>query len=100
MGPCLKILSASLKFATGRSGSGPPHFQHLKRLAVASALEEVAQLGIDRGGQLAFELLDPFGDGLQAFGVTGGITPAFFVGDDGEALAQGGGQVGQDFFHR
>ena len=60
----------------------------------------MAQLRIDRGGQLLFELLDPFRDGLQAFGVAGGIAAAFFVGDDRETLAQDGGQVGQDFFHR
>ena len=44
-----------------------------------------------------FELLDPFRDGSQAFGVAGGIAAAFFVGDDRETLAQGCGQVGQDF---
>jgi len=28
------------------------------------------------------------------------VAPAFLVPDDGEAFAQGGGQVGQDIVHR
>ena len=46
----------------------------------------MAQLRIDRRGRLLFELLDPFRDGLQAFGVKDGITAAFFVADDRETL--------------
>ena len=91
---------------TDRGGSlilfslGLRRSEHLQRFTVTAALEEMAQLGIDRGGQLLFELLDPFRNSLQTFGVAGGIAAAFFVGDDREALAQGGGQVGHDFFHR
>ena len=54
----------------------------------------MAQLGINRGRQAVFELLDPFRDGLQAGGVAIWIAPAFVVGDDGEAVAEGSGEIG------
>ena len=69
-------------------------FQEFERFGVAAALEEVAQFGIERGRELLFELLDPFGDSLEPCGVVGGIAAAFFVGDDGETFAQRGSQVG------
>jgi hypothetical protein len=78
----------------GRFRESPLPFEQLERFAVTAALEEVAQLRVDRRGQLVFELLDPFGDGLQAFGVSGGIAAAFFVSDDGEALPECVGEVG------
>ena len=68
--------------------------EQLERFTVTAALEEMAQLRIDRGRQLLFELLDPFRNSLEAFGVAGGIAAAFFVGDDREAFAQGGGEGG------
>jgi len=54
----------------------------------------MAEFGVDLRREGLFELLDPFGDGLQAFGVASGIAPAFLVGDDGETLTEGGGQFG------
>jgi CheY-like chemotaxis protein len=45
-------------------------------------------------------LFDPFRNFAQPFRVLGRIAPAFFVGHDGQALPQGGGQLGQLFFHR
>jgi hypothetical protein len=75
----------------------PLHFQQLEGFGVAAALEKMAKLGIDRLGQLLFELLDPFGNGSQAFGVPDWIAAAFFVGDAGETFAQGGGEVGENF---
>jgi hypothetical protein len=74
--------------------NGRLRLQQFERFGVAAALEEMAELGIDGRRELLFELLDPFGDGFQAFGMAGGIAAAGFVGDDGEAFAEGGGEGG------
>ena len=40
------------------------------------------------------EAFDFFGDVAEAGGMASGIAPAFFVGDDSEAFAEGGGEIG------
>lgn len=41
-----------------------------------------------------FEALDPFGDIAETGSVLLSVAAAFFVGDDGETLAEGGGERG------
>jgi CheY-like chemotaxis protein len=58
------------------------------------------QLRIDRGRQAALNLFDPFRDLPEPLRVSDGIAPAFFVGNDGQALTQRLSQLGQCFLHR
>jgi hypothetical protein len=69
-------------------------FEQLEGFGVAAALEEMAQLGIDRRREELFEPIDFFGDFAEARGVMLRIAAAVFVADDGEAFAEGGGESG------
>jgi hypothetical protein len=64
-------------------------FEQLERFAVAAALKKMAQLGIDRPGQAVLDLLEALRNYPESFHVPGGIAAAFFVANDGHALAQG-----------
>ena len=81
---------ASLIFGTGQR----PSLQELQRFAVAAALQEMAELGVDLGREGLFEALDFFVDFAEADGVAIRVAAAFVVGDDGEAFAEGGGELG------
>jgi hypothetical protein len=74
----------------------PSHlpFEQLEGFAVAAALEEVAEFGIDLRREGLCEALDLFGDVAEPVGVAGGIASTSFVGDDGETLTEGGGEFG------
>ncbi len=50
------------------------------------------QLWIDRFRQFLSELLNPLRDFAQAFHVPGAVLAALLVGNDGQSLAQGGGE--------
>ena len=62
--------------------------------AVAAALEKMAELGVDLGGERLLEAVDFFGDFAEAPRVAIRVAAAFVVGDDGEAFAEGGGELG------
>ena len=47
-----------------------------------------------------FDLFDPFGNFTEPFRVPSRVASTFFIGNDDQALTQGGGQLGQRFFHR
>jgi len=74
----------------------PSHlaFEQLEGFAVAAALEEMAELGIDLRREGLFETLDSFGDVAEPVGVASEIAAAFLVADDGETLAESGGEFG------
>jgi hypothetical protein len=57
-------------------------------------LEEVAELWVDFGGQRLFEPVDFLGDFAEPGRVMLRIAAAVFVADDGEAFAEGGGEIG------
>jgi hypothetical protein len=75
-------------------------FEEFERLGVAAALKEVAELRVDLAREGLFEAVDFFGDFAEAGGVAVGIAAACFVADDGEAFAEGGGEVDQGGVHR
>jgi hypothetical protein len=53
----------------------------------------MAEPGIDLRREGLLEVLDFFGDFAEADRVAIGIAAALFVSDDGEALAEGGGEI-------
>ena len=58
------------------------------------------QLRIDRWRQALLNLFDPFRNFAEPLRVLNRVAPALVVGNDGQALTQGRGQLGQLFFHR
>lgn len=58
------------------------------------ALEKMTELGIDLRRERSFEALDRFGDLAEALQVALWIAAAGFVGNNGESVAEGGGELG------
>lgn len=54
----------------------------------------MAKFGVDLGREGSFEALDFFGDFAEAGGVAIGVAAAGLIADNGEAFAEGGGEVG------
>jgi hypothetical protein len=69
-------------------------FEQFEGFAVAAALEEMAEFGIDLRREGLFEALDFFGNVAEPVGVASGIAAAFIVADDGEAFAESSGEGG------
>ena len=54
----------------------------------------MTELRLNLRWQGSLEMLEFFGDYAKAVGVALGVAAAFFVGDDGEAFAEDGGELG------
>ena len=54
----------------------------------------MAKLGVDLRWERSFEALDRFGDFAEPLQVALRIAAAGFVGNNGEAVAEGGGELG------
>jgi hypothetical protein len=72
----------------------PLRLQQLERFGIAAALEKMAELRVDLRREGLFEAVDFFGDFAEADGVVLGVAAAGLVGNDGEAFAESGGEVG------
>ena len=60
----------------------------------------MAKLRIGRRRESLFETLDSFGNLPEPIGVAVGVAPAFLIGNDFEAFAKGGGEIGKRGIHR
>jgi hypothetical protein len=74
-------------------------FQRFEGFVVTFALEKMGELRIDRIRERGGEIVDLFRNGAETLRVFFRIAAAFFVADDGEALAQSGDKIGRHRLH-